>query len=506
MKMEKAERKEILEVISKFPTTAENELVGDKQADLADFLVMKQYAYLRDPNRFLVLGGRGSGKTKVFRTLTTPSGFQKIIGDEPHLFALRAENCDCIVGYDLDNRFPLQDILDAYAEEGKAKAYWAGSLLIVLLNKSSLGSSLRVIMQQQMGVENAERFFRMGSLKKPSTWVPYLMENPELWGSVLDNFNEELEAKDRWVIVAYDSLDRITNRYSGLFPFIRDLLSFWLAQSKRWQRLRCKIFLRNDLYQSKLLNFMDASKLSNNTIHLEWTTSALYQLLVKRIANSGSKVALRYLQLIPGLIHDQKDAVLGYLPTTNQSLLKLFINQLIGPYMGNSPKKGQSYSWVPNHLQDANGSLAPRSFIKCFALASQAMLDRVDELDEMVENRLILPSTIQDALVSVSDDRVRELQEEYPWLEQLKIAFKNLTMLMDKDAFIENIRMDLWNDQEKQSLPGNTPQELFSVLQNLGIVLIASDGRVNVPEIYLHGFRMKRKGGLQRTGENVLII
>ena len=47
-------------------------------------------------------------------------------------------------------------------------------------------------------------------------------------------------------------------------------------------------------------------------------------------------------------------------------------------------------------------------------------------------------------------------------------------------------------------LPEHTPQGIFSVLQRLGIVMIASDGRVNVPEIYLHGFRMKRKGGLRR--------
>ena len=47
---------------------------------------------------------------------------------------------------------------------------------------------------------------------------------------------------------------------------------------------------------------------------------------------------------------------------------------LIGRYIGASPKKGDSYSWVPNHLQDANGDLAPRSFLKCYACAAKVKM------------------------------------------------------------------------------------------------------------------------------------
>lgn len=32
----------------------------------------------------------------------------------------------------------------------------------------------------------------------------------------------------------------------------------------------------------------------------------------------------------------------------------------------------------------------------------------------------------------------------------------------------------------------------------LGIVMETPDNRVNVPEIYLHGFGLKRKGGIRR--------
>ena len=47
-------------------------------------------------------------------------------------------------------------------------------------------------------------------------------------------------------------------------------------------------------------------------------------------------------------------------------------------------------------------------------------------------------------------------------------------------------------------MPAATSEGIFEMLEKLGIVFVARDGRVNVPEIYLHGFGMKRKGGLRR--------
>ena len=93
-----------------------------------------------------------------------------------------------------------------------------------------------------------------------------------------------------------------------------------------------------------------------------------------------------------------------------------------------------------------------------------------------------------------------ELQEEYSWLEQLKKALTGTTLLISKSDFIKKIRMDLWDAKTQEKLPATSPQGIFDVLQKLGIVYLARDGRVNVPEIYLHGFGMKRKGGLRRPG------
>ena len=95
-----------------------------------------------------------------------------------------------------------------------------------------------------------------------------------------------------------------------------------------------------------------------------------------------------------------------------------------------------------------------------------------------------------------------ELKEEYPWLEKLKPMLSGLTMLVNHDTFLERIDISQWSDEQRKKLPSQNAQGIFLVLQKLGIILVASDGRINMPEIYLHGFGMKRKGGLRRKVED----
>jgi len=495
--MTQSERCKVLESIARIRSVAEDD--SGEKVHLGDFLVMPEYGRLREQNRFLILGGRGSGKTQVFRTLTqAEDGFSKLVGEQSQLLGPNADNTQVIIGYNLDKAFPSQDILDSYANDKEARSYWAGSLLIVLMNMSQPELGFREIALHNLRETEVTRFDSLACLKKPSQWLQYIQENPEVWENILDQFDEQLKLRNRWILIAYDALDRVTTQYADLFPFLRALLSFWHTHSKRWQRLRCKIFLRNDLYQSQMLAFPDSSKLSNCIINLAWNTTSLYRLLIKRIANSGSPEAVAYLRRIPKLIGSEPDASLGYIPTDQRETIEKFAEMLLGKYMGSSPKQGRSYSWVPNHLQDANGSLSPRPFLKCFSEAAKSICDHPEEMIRLQDPQLISPTRIQGALLIVSDDRVSELQEEYPWLAELKHAFSGLTMLMDQQEFIDHIDMSLWNGDNKKMLPEQTPHGIFSVLQRLGIVMVAGDGRVNVPEIYLHGFRMKRKGGLRR--------
>lgn len=456
---------------------------------------------MQDPKRFLILGGRGSGKTRLFKTFNQDAGFREILSRDS-LSGLSASNACSVRGHDNTAGFPGPDILEKYADDKSARAYWAGNLLFVLLEALKEEAEFQDILQTWIQDDEVMQFTKRELLTVPKEWINYICSYPEIWENMFQQINAYLRQKDKWIFVSYDFLDRLTIDYNSLFPFIRMLLSFWFAHDRRWERIRCKIFLRNDLYESDLLNFMDASKLNNHIIRLEWDTLSLYRLLIKRMANAENLDTLQYLRLIPGLISADNTSVLGYIPTTQKVLVEQLIDQMIGHYMGKSPKQGVSYQWMPNHLQDAKGALAPRSFLKCFSVAAEGMLAHPAEIDRLTENRLILPSMIQNALVRVSEDRVDELKEEYPWLEKLKTMLSGLTMLVSRDIFLERIDVSQWTDEQRKKLPSQNAQGIFAVLQKLGIILIASDGRINMPEIYLHGFGMKRKGGLRRKVED----
>jgi len=134
----------------------------------------------------------------------------------------------------------------------------------------------------------------------------------------LDLLDEKLTETDEWLFVTYDELDRLVTSYNDLVPPIRELLAFWLDRWRRWKRIRPKIFLRTDLFREEFLGFPDASKLRGHQTNLEWKYTWLYQLLWKRLANSGQEMA-EYLRLVPNLIIDN-NTDLGIMVSTNESL------------------------------------------------------------------------------------------------------------------------------------------------------------------------------------------
>lgn len=168
---------------------------------------------------------------------------------------------------------------------------------------------------------------------------------------------------------------------------------------------------------------------------------------------------------------------------------------IIGRFMGADARKGKSYTWIPNHLQDGGGKIAPRSFLKLFALAAERRLPSIHELQG---THLLLPSDLQNGLQQTSEDRIQELtEEEYPWLTALIDQLKDMEVPTDQAKFIQAIDETKW--QAETPPPITDAQELIYYLQRLGIIEIRLDKRINVPEIYLYGFQMKRRGGVRRA-------
>lgn len=495
--MSEVNKQKLLELIVSIAPgqgTAEHES-DDEQKFLKNFLPIADYLHVLEPNILLVLGGRGVGKTELFRLLAIPQGRESLVASLGVRSLPNLGKTTWIAGFGrtrkTEKRFPTPESVET--EMGNAtniewRSFWIGLILGVLLQQEDF--KLKDFLTEQIETEIAN--ILSDNLSRLSIWRPIVDQNLEKLNSVLDKLDQKLIETDEWLFITYDELDRLVASYSALASPIRELLALWLDRWRRWDRIRPKIFLRTDLFREDFLSFPDASKLQAHQIRLEWKHSWLYQLLVKRLANSGLEMT-EYLQNIPDLIIENKTG-LGWTATSNEKLFEELIERMIGKYMGANAKKGITYRWIPNHLQDAGGRIAPRSFLKLFALAAQS---RIQQHSTVEQNTLLLQSSdLQGALMNTSDDRIRELQEEYPWLESLKTSLVNLIAPMQKEIFLDAVKSTIWRS-EKQP-PVTNPEGILQYLLQLGIVESRSDGRINMPEIYLYGFKVKRKGGVKR--------
>ena len=475
--------------------TAEHES-DDEEKFLKNFLPIADYRLVLEPNTLLILGGRGVGKTELFRLLAIPQGRESLVASLGVRSLPTLDKTTWIAGFGRthkgEKRFPTPESVEI--EMGKAnsiewRSFWIGLILGVLLQQQQ-DFKIKDFLTKQIETEIVN--ILRDDLSLLSIWQPIVTQNLEKLNSVLDKLDQKLIEADDWLFVTYDELDRLVASYTALASPIRALLALWLDRWRRWDRIRPKIFLRTDLFREDFLSFPDASKLQAHQIRLEWKHSWLYQLLVKRLANSGIEMT-EYLQNIPNLIIENKPS-LGWTATSNEKLFEELIERMIGKYMGANAKKGITYRWIPNHLQDAGGRIAPRSFLKFFSLAAQS---RIRQHSTVEQNTLLLqPSDLQGALMDTSDDRIRELQEEYPWLESLKTGLENLIAPMQKEIFLAAIKSTEW--MPEKSPPITNPEGILQYLLQLGIVESRSDERINMPEIYLYGFKVKRKGGVKR--------
>jgi len=498
--MSELNKQKLLELISEIAPglgTAEHES-DNKEKFLKNFLPIPNYRSALEPNILLILGGRGVGKTELFRLLAIPSGREALVESLRIRGLPPLSQTTWIAGFgrvrQVEKRFPAPDIVERQMQGAKNiewRSFWIGLMLGVILEQEEF--KLKTFMLEEIDPEIVKVL--KGKLSLLSEWLPLVNNNIEKLNYVLDKLDERLIEIDDWLFVTYDELDRIVPSYVALASPIRELLALWLDRWRRWERIRPKIFLRTDLFREEFLSFPDASKLRGHQVELEWKPSWLYQLFVKRLANSEPEMT-EYLQKIPELIIENKTS-LGWTATSNEKLFEELIEKMIGKYMGANPKKGITYRWIPNHLQDAGGRIAPRSFLKLFALAAKDRMASNSIVEDSKE--LLQPSDLQAALTRTSEDRIRELQEEYPWLESLKTSLVGLEAPIPREKFLDAVKSTKWSEQREKQPPTTNHEEILQYLLLLGVVETRYDGRINIPEIYLYGFQVKRRGGVKRA-------
>ena len=317
----------------------------------------------------------------------------------------------------------------------------------------------------------------------------------------LDELERELQRNDRWIFVGYDELDTLGGfDWEMMIRMARGLVAFWSDYSRRWERIRAKIFLRSDLFRRHAgMGTADFAKLAANRAELAWSDAALFGTLVKRIANTSDELAA-YCRGAR-LKFEERD-LLGLIPKIKEARDALpLLERLAGEFMGAERKKGYVRNWVFAHLRDGNGQISPRSLVRL--LEQAAGKDAAN--DSLRPPRLIHPTALRQALDDVSENHVTQgISSEWPWLEGVRTRLREDQLVPWDQRRITNLLSTDWDGSWGPAQasgvhpPAERPAEFVDYLIELGIFRRRSDNRVDVSDLYLSGLNLRRKGGVRR--------
>ncbi|WP_148314589.1 hypothetical protein [Sorangium cellulosum] len=426
-----------------------------------------------DPNRALVVGGRGTGKTFWWETLSSD------------------------VGAALLSRFfdPRREALQYKVSVGHgAKALAAGraldaDTLTALFNQFPERAVWKAVVLDRVA---STHFDTLGTWSERVRWVH---EHPEEAARILAETDDRLDREKSRHLVVFDAIDRTGTLWRDVVRAHRGLFSLLLELSGM-RAIRAKAFVRLDVLQDpEVLRFPDASKLQTAAVELAWHRVDLYGLLWQYLANSDM-----HADVFRSLSEGWKNPVNGVweVPTalrSKEETQQRLWHQIAGRWMGTRERQGDTYPWLTNHLGDAFGRASPRSFLTAVREAARVTPDD--------EGLAIHYKAIQEGVRGAAEIRAREIREDFPWTEQALVKLEGLLVPCDpkqvlavwRRAQLDQI-LDRDEEARRRRRHGGDLRGVLDDLIDLGVVQRLRNGRINVPDVYRLGFGMKRKGGV----------
>ena len=485
-----AERQKLLTELREMGRASIAEMESGAQFRRA-FYPVAEHLRVFEPNVSLIVGYHGAGKTMLFKAAVEQQldaqTIRKILGRDLFLRRLSRQTSRWLAGYPMDRDFPDPGTLRGFVRE-QADAQTIADLWLAYLAR---------LLRPELAGHDLGALFEGAGVEVERVYAALQARRSRVI-KALDDLDDRLKAQERWIFINYDELDTLGGvDWELMALLIRGLLTFWSEYARRWQRLQAKIFLRSDLFDNAHVFTADFAKLAGSRLELTWSDRNLYAMLIKRIANSSDDW---YDYCRSSGVVFEKDEQLGWIPQLpNAEAARPFIERVAGPFMGQTIKKGRTFTWILDHLRDGNGWITPRNLVRLWGYAAAQELDSARAYDD----RLLHPSSLRRALDQVSDEYVRMLQSrEMPWLQAVKERLSGQEVPLTRDKWIAILAQDwqAWRDspQEKQRPPRRTPAEFLDLLIELGVCRRRSDGRIDVPDLFLHGLAIKRRGGVKR--------
>ena len=440
-----------------------------------------------DPDALIVIGMRGAGKTFWWSALQN-TAVRQLVGASSDLPPL-SEKTEVRTG------FGVRPATDEYPGKDTLRQLMNG------------GRETRIIWRAVQAWQLAEDDH---PIRRENSWpdrVEYVAQHPEAVDRLFQHRDGELERKRIYSLVIFDALDRCADDRKAMYGILRGLLQTAL-EMRSYRRLRVKIFLRSDQVDAAhIANFPDASKVLASAVELSWPRRDLYGLLWHSMANGAAGDRARTFvgedEWSPVKAGAQTLFAIRRSFITDEDRQRERFHALAGPWMGSGPRRGSSYSWIPNHLGDTKGRVSPRSFLAALREAARRTSENRPD-----HKYALHYDSIKRGVQKASRIRVAELREDYPWVNrvfeplrgmtvpcefrEIKNQWRNSGLLDDPAAPLADGAMELSPSYPQRDAPG-----IRGDLESLGIFQRLHDGRVNIPDVFRVGYGLGRKGGVK---------
>ena len=436
------------------------------------------HANALDAQRSLVVGNRGVGKSFWSSVLTHSETREAIALQYPRLSLKQVR---AVLGFHEDagkddGPAPSPEVLSSLLKQGREpEEIWRGVLLRAVggrLGEQLPASLADIVAWRHTDIERAEQAMRRAD-------------------------QSYVDARETFLLV-FDALDRLGRDWDTITPLTEGVLRLALDM-RGYRAMKAKIFMRTD--QSKddtLFRFADASKIRADSVKLVWHREELFGLMYKYLMQVPA--VREALSRIAG--GEDQDTLANRLSSDGEWQEALFY-RIAGEFMGAGAKRGRTYTWIYDHLADAFGETSPRSFITA---VQKAAVFRPQPQDTVIDH-----SGIRAGVQDASEVRVRQLKEDYDWIDDVLGALEGLEVPCEPITFtkrwkdrgtIDTIRAGSTSRRsllplELQSVKTDPESALLKALNNIGVVEFRTEKRINVPDIFRVEARIKRRGGVR---------
>ncbi|WP_326582169.1 hypothetical protein OG889_26090 [Streptomyces sp. NBC_00481] len=439
----------------------------------------------------VVRGGRGVGKTFWYRSLLDET-LREVAAEEYGIERLRRLTVSPGYGAAVEpDLYPGTGVLRQLVEEGVRPYDLWYAVLLTALGQSELHA--------------------LPEWRDRVTWV---RTNPGAAERTVQRADQEAQQYGTTHLIIFDALEHLHRVRAQADRLVGGILELALAMRLGTRNIRCKVFIRPDMFDGALLHFPDASKLTANAASLTWSNANLYGLLFHYMGNHDSEYAEHFRHVTGGWETDafgRRHIPPALLRGDERSQAEQFA-QIAGPYMGANYRKGNTYTWLPNHLMDGVEQVSPRSFLSALNKAVAETRGTYAGHDYALHHE-----GIRRGVQTASETRVREVGEDMPWVRlavnplagrQVPIEQNTVTELWH-EARLANVlhkeaeRYEVGGEEDTLVRTGprypDDPDRLIEELISLGVMRRRRDGRIDLPDVYRIAFNIGRKGGVPRV-------